>query len=82
MCVSGGDGLSRMGSSGSSRSVPGRSMGYKLNFGRSRITDDDELVINIIITTIKTLDTYNIIILIKEKTKEKNSCFRAHLLTL
>jgi hypothetical protein len=38
----GGDGLSRMGSSGTTRGIPGRSMGYKLHFGRSRITDDDE----------------------------------------
>lgn len=38
----GGDGLSRMGSSGTSRGIPGRSMGYKLHFGRSRVTDDDD----------------------------------------
>ena len=40
--IVGGDGLSRMGSSGTTRGIPGRSMGYKLHFGRSRITDDDE----------------------------------------
>ncbi|KAL4222426.1 ATP-dependent RNA helicase ddx42 [Mactra antiquata] len=38
----GGDGLSRMGSSGTTRNVPGRSMGYKLHFGRSRIQDEDD----------------------------------------
>jgi len=31
-----------MGSSGAGHSVPGRSMGYKLHFGRSRVADDDE----------------------------------------
>lgn len=38
----GGDGLSRMGSSGTTRGIPGRTMGYKLHFGRSRVTDDDD----------------------------------------
>ncbi|XP_052247300.1 ATP-dependent RNA helicase DDX42-like [Dreissena polymorpha] len=39
----GGDGISRMGSSSGQRTLqPGRTMGYKLKFGRSRVTDDDD----------------------------------------
>ncbi|WAQ94701.1 hypothetical protein MAR_007172 [Mya arenaria] len=38
----GGDGISRMGSSGGSRAMPGRTAGYKLKFGRSRVADDDD----------------------------------------
>ena len=41
VCVPGGDGLSRMGGSSSSI-IPGRSVGYHLNIGRRKFTDDDE----------------------------------------